>query len=112
MPALWQAAGTTNRDRQAIICCRVDRVVAPVQRDSEYVQVVIQWAGGALSHHEVLRPVRTYEQLRDFETLRHRMRALRLAGGPTAPSATTLNQEGFVPPKRYRPFSTALVCQL
>jgi len=112
IPALWQATGTTNRDRQAILRCLVDHVVVHVQRDSEYVQVTIHWAGGSLSHHEVIRPVRTYEQLRDFETLMRRIRALRTGGATTAQIATTLNREGFVPPKRYRPFSKELVCQL
>ena len=35
IPALWHAAGTTNRDRQAILRCLVDAVVVHVQRDSE-----------------------------------------------------------------------------
>ena len=109
---MWQAAGTTNRDRQAIIRCLVEYVDVQVQRDSEYVQVTIHWAGGTLSQHEVMRPVRTYEQLRDFETLMRRIRALRTGGATTAQIATTLNSEGFVPPKRYRPFSKELVGQL
>jgi hypothetical protein len=111
IPALWQAAGTTNRDRQAIIRCLVDRVVVHVQRDSEYVQVSIHWAGSSLSQHEVIRPVRTYAQLRDFETLMRRIRELRTGGATTAQIATTLNREGFIPPKRYRPFSKELVGQ-
>jgi DNA invertase Pin-like site-specific DNA recombinase len=110
--ALWEAAGTTNRDRQAIVRCLVDRVVVHVQHDSEYVHVAITWAGGAQSQHEVTRPVRTYAQLRDVDTLMHRIRELRTEGATTAQIATTLNAEGFVPPKRYRPFSKELVCQL
>jgi len=112
IPALWQATGTTNRDRQAIIRCLVDHVVVHVQRDSEYVQLTIHWAGGSRSQHEVMRPVRTYAQLRDCETLMHRIRALRTEGATTAQIATTLTREGFVPPKRYRPFSKELVGQL
>ena len=112
IPALWEAAGTTNRDRQAIVRCLVDRVVVHVQRDSEYVQVAITWAGGAQSQHEVIRPVRTYAQLRDVDTLMRRIREWRTGGATTAQIATTLNTEGFVPPKRYRPFSKELVCQL
>ena len=112
IPALWQAPGTTNRDRQAIIRCLMDRVVVHVQRDSAYVQVTLHWIGGARSQHEVIRPVRTYEQLRDFETLMGRIRALRTGGATTAQIATTLNREGLVPPKRYRPFSKELVGQL
>jgi DNA invertase Pin-like site-specific DNA recombinase len=112
IPALWQAEGTTNRDRQAIMRCLVDSVVAHIQRDSEYVQVAIAWMGGAQSQHEVLRPVRTYAQLRDVDTLMRRIRELRMGGATTAQIAMALNTEGFVPPKRYRPFSKELVCQL
>ena len=111
IPALWQAPSTTNRDRQAMIRCLVEHVDVLVQRDSEYVQVTISWAGGTRSQHEVLRPVRPYAQLRDFETLLRRMRPLRTGGATTAQMATTLNREGFVPPKRSRPFSKALVGQ-
>ena len=110
--ALWEVAGTTPRDRQAIVRCLVDRVVVYVQRDSAYVQVAITWAGGVQSQHEVIRPVRTYAQLRDVDRLMQRLRELRTGGATTAQRATTLNTEGFVPPKRYRPFSKALVCQL
>lgn len=112
IPTVWQAPSTTNRDRQAIIRCLVDRVVVHVQRDSEYVQVTIHWVGGARSQHELIRPVRTYAQLRDFATLMRRLRALRTEGATTAQIATTRNREGFVPPKRYRPFSKELVGQL
>jgi DNA invertase Pin-like site-specific DNA recombinase len=112
IPAWWQATGTTNRDRQAIIRCLVDHVGVQAQPDSESVQLTIHWAGGSYSQHEVIRPVRTYAQLRDCETLMQRIRALRTAGATTARIATMLNREGFVPPKRYRPFSKELVGQL
>ena len=68
--------------------------------------------GGAQSQHEVIRPVRTYAQRRDVDTLMRRIRELRTGGATTAQIAMALHTEGFVPPKRYRPFSTALVCQL
>jgi hypothetical protein len=92
--------------------CLVDRVVVHVQGDSEYVHVASTWTGGVQSQHAVIRPVRTYAQLRDVDTLMQRIRELRTGGATTAQLATTLNTEGFVPPKRYRPFSKALVCQL
>lgn len=40
-----------------------------------------------------------------------RIRAWRTEGATTAQIATALNRDGFVPPKRYRPFSTELVGQ-
>src|SRR5712691_172033 len=111
-PTRWQAVGTTNRDRQAILRCLVDRVVVHVQRESEDGHVAIEWTGGARSQHEVSRPVRTYAQLRDSETRMRRIRAWRTGGAPTAQLATTLKTAGFVPPKRSRPLSKELVGQL
>lgn len=109
IPALGQAPGTPDRDRQAILRGLVDRVIVHVQRDSAYGQVTLHWAGGSRSQHEVMRPVRPYAQRHDFETLMHRMRAWRTGGATTAQRATTLHREGFVPPKRSRPFSQALL---
>lgn len=110
--ALWDAAGTTPRERQALGRCLVDRVVVHVQRNSAYVHVAITWAGGAQSPHDMIRPVRTYAPRRDVDTLMRRMREWRTGGATTAQIAIALNTEGFVPPKRYRPCSTELVCQL
>ena len=111
LPALWQAAGPTKRDRQALIRCLVDRVVASVQRDSDSGQVAIQWAGGSLSHHEGMRPVRPDEPLRHVATRMRRLRGWRTAGATPAPMATTRHHDGLVPPKRYRPCSQELVGQ-
>jgi hypothetical protein len=83
-----------------MVRCLVDRVVVHVQRHSEYGQVAITWAGGAQSQHEVIRPVRTYAQLRAVATLMRRIRELRMGGATTAQIAIALNTEGFVPPKR------------
>jgi hypothetical protein len=86
--------------------------VVHVHRDSEYVKVTIHWAGGHLSHHEVIRPVKTYDQLRDVVQLRPRVVALRAGGHTMAQIAATLDAEGVVPPKRCGPFSKELVRQL
>jgi hypothetical protein len=61
---LWNADGTSNADRKQIIRCLVDRVVVDVRCDSEFVDVTIHWAGGFESHHEIIRSVATYAQLR------------------------------------------------
>jgi hypothetical protein len=36
-----------------------------VEHTSEYVRIAIHWQGGCTSEHEIVRPVRSYEQLRD-----------------------------------------------
>jgi len=111
IPAWWQAAGTTHRDRPSLRRGLVTRVVVHVPRERAAVPVALAWAGGARSHHEVIRPVRPSAQRRDVETRRRRMRAWRPGGATTAPLATTRHPEGCVPPQRARPCSNALVCQ-
>ena len=73
LPALWHAPGTTHQDRKEIIRHLVEKVVVHVKNDSEYVDVTIHWQGGFTSQHEVVRPVRSYEQLRDFDKLMDRI---------------------------------------
>jgi DNA invertase Pin-like site-specific DNA recombinase len=112
LPALWHAAGTTYRDRKEIVRHMVERVVVHVKNDSEYVGVSIHWQGGFASQHEVVRVVRSYEQLRDFEKLMDRVATLHQAGHTSGQIAETLNREGFIPPKRRGEFSPGLVREL
>jgi DNA invertase Pin-like site-specific DNA recombinase len=112
IPALWLASGTTNADRKQIVRCLVERVVVDVRCDSELVAVKLHWAGGYQSQHEIVRPVATYAQLRDFEGLMGRVRELRDAGQTAADIATALNAEGFCPPKRRGEFTAPVVYQL
>jgi len=112
LPGLWHAPGTTHRDRKEIVRHLVDKVVVHVERDSEYVGVTIHWQGGFTSRHEVVRPVRSYEQLRDLDKLMDRIAALHDECRTAAQIADALNQEGFSPPKRRRGFFSDLVRQL
>ena len=84
LPALWHAPGTTHRDRKEIVRHLVEKVVVHVENDSEYVDVTIHWQGGFISQHEVVRPVRSYEQLRDFDKLMDRIVTLRHEGHTAA----------------------------
>jgi hypothetical protein len=112
LPALWHSPDTTHKDRKEIIRHLVEKVVVHVKNDSEYVDVMIHWQGGFVSQHEVVRPVRTYEQLRDLDKLMDRIVALRHEGRTAAEIAVCLNQEGFVPPKRCGEFYPELVHEL
>lgn len=112
IPALWKAPSTTNADRKAMIRCLVERVVVHVRCDSEFVDATIHWAGGYESQHEIIRPVGTYAQLRDFDRLMDRVVELREAGHVAPEIAEKLNAEGFYPPKRRGAFTTPVVHQL
>jgi DNA invertase Pin-like site-specific DNA recombinase len=98
IPTLWNAAGTTNVDRKQIVRCLVERVTVHVRSDSEFTGVTIHWAGGYESQHEIVRPVRQYEQLRDLEPLLDRAQELRASGQTIRQIAEQLNTEGFHTP--------------
>jgi len=112
IPALWKAPGTTNADRKQMIRCLVERVVVQVRCDSEFVDATIHWAGGYESHHEIVRPVASYAQLRDFKPLMNRVVELREAGHAAPEIAERLNAEGFYPPKRRGQFTSPVIYQL
>lgn len=103
--ALWEAAGTTNADRKEIVRCLVDRVVVKVHRNSERVDVTIHWQEGFTSQHELLRPVKSYEQLAAVGQLRQRVTELRQSGSSAQHIARQLSLEGYSPPRRGNPFS-------
>jgi hypothetical protein len=75
----------------------VDKVVFHVERDGEFVDVTIHWQGGFTSRHEAVRPVRSYEQLRDLDELMDRIAALRDEGRTTALIADALNRDEHAP---------------
>jgi DNA invertase Pin-like site-specific DNA recombinase len=112
IPASWDVPSTTNAQRKEMIRCLVERVVVQVRCDSEFVDVTIHWAGGYESQHEIVRPVATYAQLRDFERLLDRVVELRQAGHTAAAIAGVLNAERFYPPKRRGEFTMPVVRQL
>ena len=112
LPVLWQAPGTTAADRQRIVRLLVEEVVVAVQGDSERVDVTIRWAGGCGSRHELVRPVRRYEQLADYGHLLIRIDELRQDGLTLAEVAVRLNAEGFRPPKRSATFNSGIVTRL
>lgn len=102
IPALWQAAETTSKDRKEIVRLLVDRVVVHVCRDSEYVDVTLCWHGGYTSQHTIVRPVQSYARLRDYQRLLERLVQLRRTWHSAPQIAEILNQEGFSPPRRHR----------
>jgi len=45
-----------------------DRVVVQVRCDSEHTEATIHWKGGYESHHEFIRPVKTYASSAECNT--------------------------------------------
>lgn len=105
LSALWYANSTTPEDRQMIARLLLEQVTVTVEDDTERIDVELRWAGEFVSHHTMTRPVQTYEQLSNYNELVARIDALRAQHKTLSEIATTLNAEGFHPPKRSRQFT-------
>ncbi len=91
---------TTAADRQAIARLMLDQVAVRVERNSEHVEVSCDWVGGVQTSHKLVRTVRRFEQLRQFDDLLAFIRQLRSEGCPASLVAERLNAAGWRPPKR------------
>lgn len=109
IPALWRSPATTPADRQEIARHLVERVVVEIRGETEWADAAIHWAGGDISRHEFRRPIRRYDQLRDYDRLLERVVALRVAGGTSREIAERLNREGFAAPSRRGGFNAEMV---
>jgi len=112
LPALWRTETTTEADRKQVIRQVIERVVASVEGDTEWVEVTIQWIGGHRTVTRVRRPVRRLEQLSSLGALRARIVELREAGLTSVAIADRLNEEGWRPAKRRATFSAEMVRSL
>ena len=112
VPALWHAPTTTDADRKAIIRHVVEQVTVTVHGDSERVAVTVNWAGGACTRAELVRPVARLQQLSYYPQLVERVRALAGQGLSAGTIADRLTAEGYRPPKRRERFGEQGVQQL
>ena len=112
IPALWASATTTNEQRMEIIRSLIDRVVVSNLDNSEYLDVTLQWVGGFVSQHQILRSLGTYAKLRDYDRMVERIRELRGFGQSASQIAEQLNAEGFHSVRGGSEFKTKLMRQL
>jgi len=80
IPALWWAPTTTARDRQAIARLMLERVVILVHGESERADLACHWAGGVVTKHTLIRPVRRFEQLEHFDQMLAQITEMRSQG--------------------------------
>ncbi len=71
-----------------------------MQGSTEHVDASLQWSGGFTSQHELIRPIRSYEQMADYERLLSRLEELGSQGLTCSEIAEHLHQEGFRPAQR------------
>ena len=103
VPALWNAAGTTDVDRKEILREIIDRVVVNVEGESEWVEVWVHWVGGHKTYTRFHRPVSRLAQLSSGQTLLQRIQELLSLRFSVPRIAAQLNAEGLRTP-RGKPF--------
>ena len=112
LPTVWRAPTTSNSDRQRIVRLLIDRVVVTIRGATEQVELSLHWSGGFSSRHELVRPVRRYEQTADYERMRCLIEELHEQGKSYAEIAEHLNREGFRPTKQAKEFDKSIVGRL
>jgi hypothetical protein len=108
-PRVWKASTTTMAERQRIVRLLLERVVVNLQGTTDRVDVTFHWAGGYTSQHELIRPVRCYEQMADYNGLVARIEQLRKQGQSYTQIAEQLNLDGFHPPRQTQEFNCDIV---
>jgi DNA invertase Pin-like site-specific DNA recombinase len=112
LPGVWAATTTTPADRQRVARLLLDRIVVAVIGKSDQVDVRLEWAGGFVSTHRLVKAVSRYDQKRDWPELSSRLKELYQEGYSAARIAAALNREGFRPPKRTERFEKAMIHRL
>jgi DNA-binding transcriptional MerR regulator len=112
LPALWQAATTTAQDRKQVARLLLERVTVNVDKESDRVNVKLQWMGGVQTEQAVARPGVRYSQRSDHVRLVSRLKQWCREGLSSAEMATKLNAEGFRPARRAKEFNGKIVLRL
>ena len=112
IPQLWRDETTTSMDRRTIVRHLIEQAVVTVPDKTQHAELTIHWVGGFASQHALVRPVAHYEQLDYYPHLLQRIVELHDQKRTAAQIATTLNAEGFRPPKRRATFHVGMVRQL
>ncbi|HYO57491.1 recombinase family protein [Archangium sp.] len=109
LPRLWNAESTTPADRKAVLRLLLERVVVGVEKESEWVDVAVHWAGGQETRTRCRRPVGALRQMENHEALLERIRELRRAGLTAGRIAERLNADGWVTPMQRSAFNERLI---
>jgi DNA invertase Pin-like site-specific DNA recombinase len=101
LPALWQAATTTQAERKQLLRCLIKDVTL-FKRETT-LHIGIRWQTNALTELDLPRPQSAHERYRTSPTVIQRIRELSL-GQTDSQIASQLNQEGAAS-GRGRPFT-------
>jgi hypothetical protein len=109
LPTLWQASTTTSADRKAVLQLLLEQVVVTLEPGSEWVDLVLHWAGGHKSQTRMRRPVGKLSQMERHEELMEEIRRLRRAGYTAEQIAEKLNADRWTTPTQKNGFNARLV---
>jgi len=112
LPALWSARTTSVEDRKAILRQIIDRVVVTVEGETEWMEIMVYWAGGQKTYRRIRRPVRGTRQLGNYDELCARLRVLKDEGLDAVEMAKRLNAQGWRRPRRGAHFTGRVVRRL
>lgn len=111
LPALWHAAQTSVADRRQVVRMLLQRAVVWAPASSQEVKVELHWTGGAMTEHQVTRPVRSWVQMAGATELWPRVCGWCAEGWTSGRIAEALNREGYRTPRGH-PFTAESVRQL
>jgi len=113
--AVGKAANQARAALEALIEARVAAVSKPGAKtapaSSQQVRVELHWTGGAVTEHQLTRPVKSWQQVSDVAGVRECLRHGEAAGWTSQRIAEELNAAGHRSP-RGQPFTAASVRQL
>ena len=95
IPALWNTSTTTGIDRQSIFRALVERIIIETVGRTEYVNVMIRWAGGFESRHRIHKPVQQFEWLESASEIRELIERGKREGKTHGEVSEELNREGY-----------------
>jgi DNA invertase Pin-like site-specific DNA recombinase len=111
LPAIWQSPRTSIEDKRQVVRLLLQRVIVWASASSDDVKVQLHWTGGAMTKHQLRRPVSAWRQLADLPALLQRIRQKRDAGWTSRRIAEDLNASEHRTPHG-EPFTAANVRQL
>lgn len=111
LPAVWRSPQTGVEERRQVIGLLVQQVVVWPSASSQELKVQVHWSGGTVTEHQVIRTVKSWEQVADAEAVRERVQRGRAEGRASGVVAAELNAAGYRTP-RGLPFTAESVRQL
>jgi DNA invertase Pin-like site-specific DNA recombinase len=99
LPAVWRSPQTGVEQRRQVIRLLVQQVVVWPSASSQELKVQVHWSGGPVTEHQVIRTVKSWEQVADAQAVRERVQRGRAEGRASGVVAAELNAAGYRTPR-------------